>query len=325
MAYTEYPAWFGISPSKHKSLYFPDGDIVIKAQNHTGHRNKVLFRVHKFMLSHHSPFFKDMLALPPPVEKQPEDEIDGVQLVEMSDRAEDIASLLEVLYDPSKLLPYKRHDPDTPLLVKGILSLATKYEVDSIRRRIVEHIKEDWPMNLLEWEEIDLRIKLYDDNEDDIGIIQLEPAAAISLARQFDIPDILPAAFLQLSRTDPSIHWDDPDVPKATPRARWNLLSQEDLMCLLRGNQALRHAVSTIPCPVARGYCRSRTKCKSVYEAVLHDCGSVDWLHNLLCLSSPSPTRDQLCKHCVEQLESNVSLYNKRVEIFEDLTEYFAL
>ena len=56
------------------------------------------FRVHSFMLAHHSPIFSDMFALPSP---SIADTYEGAPLVDMPDKAEDLADLLKVLYDPT--------------------------------------------------------------------------------------------------------------------------------------------------------------------------------------------------------------------------------
>lgn len=97
---------------RHPTFYFPDGDIILAAPtimshcSHTGpHVSPVpeqLFRLHRFMLIHHSPVFADIFTLPTPTESTAADELyDGVPIVQMSDRADDLASLLNVLYDPS--------------------------------------------------------------------------------------------------------------------------------------------------------------------------------------------------------------------------------
>jgi hypothetical protein len=80
----------------HESLYFNDGNIVLQAKGTSG--KDVIFRVHQSVLSKNCPVFQDMLALP----ADGVNEIyDGVPLVRMPDSAEDLQSLLNVLYDPS--------------------------------------------------------------------------------------------------------------------------------------------------------------------------------------------------------------------------------
>lgn len=81
----------------HREAYFQDGDVVLHAVDAES-KDDVLFRVHRFMLSHNSLVFRDMFALPttPAVNEV----YDGVPLVRMPDDANDLASLLCVLYNP---------------------------------------------------------------------------------------------------------------------------------------------------------------------------------------------------------------------------------
>ena len=81
---------------KHPSLYHADGDIILSAKGPELHQ---LFRVHKVFLAHYSDVFKDMFQLGAEV---PADETyDGVPMVTMPDNAEDLTTLLEVLYKPA--------------------------------------------------------------------------------------------------------------------------------------------------------------------------------------------------------------------------------
>ena len=45
----------------------------------------------------------------------------------------------------------RRYDPDFPLTVRGILGLATKYQVESLRERIVKYLESEWPTSALAW------------------------------------------------------------------------------------------------------------------------------------------------------------------------------
>jgi hypothetical protein len=82
----------------HADLYFEDGNIVISAISaNRSISDLVYFRVHKSLLSFHSPFFKDMFSMPTP---ECESMHDGVVLLHSQDEAEDMASFLRVLYNP---------------------------------------------------------------------------------------------------------------------------------------------------------------------------------------------------------------------------------
>lgn len=120
--------------AKHEKFWFSDGNVVLsiariesrtKCQVNQGRGllealagkrkrtedSRVLFRVHKSILSKHSPVFEGMFALPE-VASGPEnagaenlpgslDEMyEGAPVVELSDTEEQVEMLLGVFYDP---------------------------------------------------------------------------------------------------------------------------------------------------------------------------------------------------------------------------------
>ena len=88
------------------------------------------------------------------------------------------------------------------------MSVATKYEVDSVCKAVVSHLEQAWPRTLAEL----IRLE-YDTRRVEEGFCGLdertryirkrsdllEPAIAIRLATDFDIPSILPAAYYMLT------------------------------------------------------------------------------------------------------------------------------
>lgn len=91
------------APRHSAQFYFPDGDIVLSAPLGCakGEAQRLqLFRVHKFLLSHHSVVFRDMFNL----STQPADAsdlIDGHPVVALQDDAKDVEELLHMLYNPA--------------------------------------------------------------------------------------------------------------------------------------------------------------------------------------------------------------------------------
>ncbi|KAA1474141.1 hypothetical protein DENSPDRAFT_840698 [Dentipellis sp. KUC8613] len=245
----------------HKRLYFNDGNVALIASSPEKHKDSsetlVVFRLHQLILAMNSPVFKDMFSFPvtPDVELY-----EDVPLVRMTDNATDLEALLRVIYR-EPVLSITPLSPDTPLKVKPILVLADKYGVQWVRKLIICQLQRDWPQNLFDWDcleaETESRRKvLYQylmpcEMDDDYP----EPGSAIELARQCDIPSILPAAFYHLSRIPISYDYDHiqtcwTDAPEdyyAIGRsARWNRLSKEDLLGLLHGRAKLEDCLEVL-------------------------------------------------------------------------------
>ncbi|TBU47700.1 hypothetical protein BD309DRAFT_951203 [Dichomitus squalens] len=241
---------------RHPQLYFPDGDIALLAVkeplSHDGPPSFYVFRIHKFLLRHHSETFANMLA---DANSHTDNVYDGVPLVEMhGDKAEDLAQLLNFIYNPSSMT-LKRHDPDAPIVVSGIIRLADKYCLQSLHDHLVKQVVSDWPTTLHEWDilqgEISAILKtpstaahhLYGDHPEDKALADLipEPVSAILFAQEFGCSEILPAAFYQLSRIKVQHDWtlrSDPDG-KRVALARWSLLDKDNLVRYLRGYKEL--------------------------------------------------------------------------------------
>lgn len=86
-----------VMTKQHPDWWFPDGSIVVLAQD-TG------FRVHMSLLARHSPVFRDVFALPQPAKLDTDDDasLQGVPFVEVSDDVYDMSCMLHVIYDGPK-------------------------------------------------------------------------------------------------------------------------------------------------------------------------------------------------------------------------------
>ncbi len=88
-----------LTAERHPTLYFPNGDIVLSASIDSAPPRTQLFCVHKVLLTHHSTAFANLFADANPGSGE---SCDGVPMVELhGDKAEDLALLLNYLYNPT--------------------------------------------------------------------------------------------------------------------------------------------------------------------------------------------------------------------------------
>ena len=107
-------------------LNIPYGDIILRSSD------QVNFRVHKSSLAMASPFFEDLLSLPQP----PDGElVDGLPLVQVSEEAGLLTSLISLLYPTSIVIPgsYEK--------VFALLAACQKYDMVSIQSTIRAEMK----------------------------------------------------------------------------------------------------------------------------------------------------------------------------------------
>lgn len=150
-----------VSCSRHPDLWFADGSIILQAET-------TMFRVHTSVLARKSQFFRDMFSLPQPQTASSSSTsqnsadgpvssdwstadrtVDGCPLVVLHDSAEDLANLLVAIYDGSA---FGENDREDFRVVSGILRLATKYAVDSLREEAITHLSVAWPSTLKGWD-----------------------------------------------------------------------------------------------------------------------------------------------------------------------------
>lgn len=79
------------TPSRHPTLWYNDGNVVLITA-------RTLYAVHRSILSHHSPVFKDMFEMPP-VELEHDELIEGRPVVRMHDSDDDLQVILELIFE----------------------------------------------------------------------------------------------------------------------------------------------------------------------------------------------------------------------------------
>lgn len=160
-----------------------------------------------------------------------------------------------------------------------------------------------------------------------------EPASAIAIARKFDIPAILPAAFYDLSTISPLSDWearynggigDENEIGERS--TRWGWLNQADLLRVFRGKELLAKAtkefsesqVFLFPCDVGPRCLEARRALQTkIYD---HD-GLQDVLRHLQLLKGR--LGDTICLQCREVIKEVIQF--KREDIWDSLEDIFDL
>ena len=183
----------------------------------------------------------------------------------------------------------KRYHPDTALVATSALKLIDKYQADDLRDRVVRHIEADWPQSPLEWIALyrmrqtyaELN-KFHKELRFDTPLEEKfpEPASAIWLARECNVPSILPAAFLAMVGIEYYQDWDeirndDRNLDFYTRSARWKLLSKADYDRVDHGTAELlarclvvRAKVFEVPADICQ---RTALDCREELKYRLHN------------------------------------------------------
>ncbi|KAL1752144.1 hypothetical protein FB107DRAFT_220568 [Schizophyllum commune] len=171
----------------YRDLWFDDGNLVIQP-------GLALFRVHKGVLCFHSSLLRDMASFPASASF---DTYEGAQLAAFPDDAQDMHHFLRALYVPDYFLPPP--EMETFEILEGVLRLAHKYDVPSLRRRALRHMARACITDLDELkDEINLN-RSHKATFDDLGPL-LE--AEIALVREVQALWVLPILLLNMGLRD---------------------------------------------------------------------------------------------------------------------------
>lgn len=228
-------------------------------------------------------------------------------MVCLTDTAEELTALFSALHNPS-FLSFPRFDPDIPAKLTNVMRIATKYEIDPVRRRVIDIMHDSWPQTFEDWlryqSEITIIRTMHAGSLSDDGLVDgksfeeriPEPASAIRFAQDFDVPSILPLAFYTLAGIPIHHDWDEArkggghkrsaNARTQSRTARWDLLDVQDYKKVM----ACREALAGRVCQVALSrYGREEmvwdavsTACTASLEALGYGGYNVDDCHGAL-------------------------------------------
>lgn len=312
---------FVITGGKHPRFWLEDGNVIIVASQ----PSQTQFRVHQSVLARQSRVFKEMFSR---LSGAHFEEIQDHPVVPLDDTEADIAALLSALYDG---LTLQRDSPFDVETISGQLRLATKYEITNIRRKIIAHLRDEYPLTL---EDIDRRENSVSEQAPRSGSDQLyDPIAVIQLADQgCDVPEVLPYAWYRLARHSFS---DDGDM-------RCGRLSSDEMRRLLVGRERLRNqlvqfAIASVPAPpqeissrctgpeanaeTGLGWCRSVSRHYWSTVVLPLAAQTLDPLAALKKLARVPEERLGFCPQCAAWCSH--LLNQKRAEMWDAVPRYF--
>ncbi|KIP08898.1 hypothetical protein PHLGIDRAFT_358678 [Phlebiopsis gigantea 11061_1 CR5-6] len=217
----------------HPSLFFEDGDIRLSANTADGSRQ--VYKLHRFVLCRASQVFKDMFVVSG-TERREE--------VEMPDRAEDISPLFEAMYSPTyiyALLNTASKIGHSLQPLSALVRISRKYAMEDVAQAVMSHVKAQWPNTLMDWDirqgvQSVIRASVASGDIGHFRAIFPDPAASIVFAQEFDLPEILPVAFYQLS----SINVDCQETDLFYRDLQWRVLDADTLLRLMKGRERIR-------------------------------------------------------------------------------------
>ena len=231
-------------------------------------------------------------------------------------------------------------------MVQGVLELATKYEVESLRSHLTQFIESDWPKSLSEWDSFQVEIKLASQQhsaEPNRTIEGLylndrfpEPASALHFAKKNGRPIIVRAVMYLLATAERELDRDtlDPpplDLSAVYPFVRWRLLDSTDWSRLVQGREKLLAKLVDISSnntlvmerPVCDRCIKGLKKMKPNLVSRLSpkDYHRPDPLRFLYNLVSPENRPANICDPCWSK--AKVAVAKMRKEIWDQLPDLF--
>lgn len=167
-----------------------------------------------------------------------------------------------------------------------------------------------------------------------------EPASAIRIASDYNIPSILPAAFYQLALLSTDADWDGyrenptregKQLRFGARTARWGLLDKRDLMRLVHGQKLLAAYTREIGtdifglrCPTnTKGCSKARNDCWKYFQenAPISMDDPLDVLYD--CMRMDALFAEMPCASCAAEISAMAE--KKRRELWRRLPAFFNL
>ncbi|GLB43813.1 hypothetical protein LshimejAT787_1403250 [Lyophyllum shimeji] len=281
-------------------FWYSDGSIVLLIEG-TG------FRVHQSILSQHSDVFADLFTVPQPSDDT--ESIEGCPVVHLADRLADFTDVMKALYQPF-YFDTLRPDADLATLisfVSGILRISTKYNLIFLRKKCISILQTKFPSTL---EGCDALLS------SGYKYVSSTIVRAIPLARENNVPEILPWAFYISTNIDTDTLLDDP------------VLSWKDKTLCLAGKEQLWEMQKSLTHRFAFDFTKSH-KCQHLCTSRL-PCATMTWRQSEELRLSPHPLHEydewdtlKVCQHCLEQVQ--VQHRKGREEVWNSLPVIFRL
>ncbi|CCM05799.1 uncharacterized protein FIBRA_08033 [Fibroporia radiculosa] len=239
--------------TRDDEFWIEDGNIVLGVED-------IAFRVHKSTLSRNSGVFCDMLAVPQPKDAET---CEGVPIVHLSDRADDVREVLRALYECHTYLGTGR----LPFLkAAALIRLGHKYHMERIRDAALDRLKTCFPAQLLQWEAI---IENSGSNEMEFDADPTYGIVVVNLARLTDTPSLLPiglylCCLLDMDDLVDGCHYEDGSFDQLDSEDLKRCVAGKSHLMYLRGlsiYRVFRNSVSS--------NCFNKQTCSATLETLL--------------------------------------------------------
>ncbi|KII90811.1 hypothetical protein PLICRDRAFT_39403 [Plicaturopsis crispa FD-325 SS-3] len=211
-------------PQQHRGdPWFEDGNIILICEG-----NESAFKVHRGVLSRQSEIFQSLFEIPQPLDDGAES-LEGCQIVQMHDSAYELSNLIKGLYDGVK---FHTRNLEDFFYLAGILRLATKYFISSLRTQAIRHLTQTWSHTLAGHDAM-VDLALQSPLIDDTTYPYVHPLHILNLAREVNVRIVVPSAlyFLSLYPLEDLLRADHPKLlveHPSRPSSELSLLDVRD-------------------------------------------------------------------------------------------------